>query len=312
MMDKMPQKDLRKLQLVELEMLLEVDRICREHDIKYCIVGGTMLGAVRHEGFIPWDDDLDIQMSRKEYEKFCHVCEKYLNKEKYFLQTYKTDKEYRWGYAKVRRLGTEYIRKGQEMIKCHSGVSIDIFPTDNFPDSTVERIIFHLVRRVSIKMLYSVIGVQYEKNLLKRIIYHIFSKIDKNVPHMILEKLAAHSNKKETEFVCCLSFYRNNKCYKDIKYMYGTIKAECLKNRKEIMFEGFPIYTSFDPMIYLQRKYTNIWECPPDEERTLHPPLSYNLDVDIDLRGKNIEDYMTKEAKFITEEEYLKSVKKGV
>ena len=109
----MPKEDLRKLQLIELEMLLEVDRICRENKIRYMISSGTLLGAVRHKGFIPWDDDLDTYMLREDFEKFCEEWNKDADKDKFFLQTYKTDPEYRWGYAKIRRKGTEYLRDGQ-------------------------------------------------------------------------------------------------------------------------------------------------------------------------------------------------------
>ena len=126
----MPKEDLRKLQLIELEMLLEVDRICRENKIRYMISSGTLLGAVRHKGFIPWDDDLDTYMLREDFEKFCEEWNKDADKDKFFLQTYKTDPEYRWGYAKIRRKGTEYLRDGQEAIKCMSGVSMDIFILD--------------------------------------------------------------------------------------------------------------------------------------------------------------------------------------
>lgn len=93
--------ELRKMQLIQLELLEEVDRICTKYGISYSVEGGTLLGTVRHKGFIPWDDDVDIAMVRSEYIKFCRACEKELDNAKYFFQTHDTDPEYRWGYAKV-------------------------------------------------------------------------------------------------------------------------------------------------------------------------------------------------------------------
>ena len=104
--------NLRRLQLNLLEMLIEIDRICRKYQIQYSLDGGTLLGAVRHGGFIPWDDDIDVIMRRSEYRKFYRACQKDLDSSRFFLQEYRTDRHYRWGYEKLRRRDTEFIRLG--------------------------------------------------------------------------------------------------------------------------------------------------------------------------------------------------------
>ena len=118
--------DLRRLQLVQLELLDELDRVCRKNGIPYMLDGGTMIGAVRHKGFIPWDDDIDVAMLREDYERLKGVQSDF-DSGKCFFQDDSTDPEYRWGYGKLRRKGTSFIRLGQEHLKQKDGVFIDIF-----------------------------------------------------------------------------------------------------------------------------------------------------------------------------------------
>lgn len=107
------QGDLRKLQLIELELLVEFDRICRKYDIQYTLTGGTLLGAVRHGGFIPWDDDADVAMLREEYERFKKACQIELDS-KFYFQDMRNTQGYRWGYGKLRKKGTLFLRENQE------------------------------------------------------------------------------------------------------------------------------------------------------------------------------------------------------
>lgn len=306
-------EELRKLQLIELDLLLELDRICKKNNITYMICSGTLLGAVRHKGFIPWDDDLDTRMPRKEFEKFEKACEKDLNHDKYFLQTWKTDPEYRWGYVKLRRKGTEYLRAGQEAIKCMSGVSIDIFVADNVSDNYLEARLQYYIRRACIKTLWSVIGVTADKNPIKRGLYRVIRHIPKTVPLKILEGIGKRNNRKSTKYACCLSFYRRNSFSSVNNYKCGdkgfVVLNDWFKEKTEIEFEGFKFYTCANPMEYLQSHYVNIWSYPPENERTLHAPISFQLDVEIDLHGKSIDEYMKKDYIYLTKEEWEESNK---
>lgn len=293
----MPTKDLRKLQLIELDILLELDRICRKHNIQYWLSSGTLLGAVRHGGFIPWDDDLDIRMMRRDYECFCKVCETELDTERFFLQNYKTDPEYRWFYAKMRRKGTEYLRAGQEAIKCMSGVSIDIFVIDNVPDNDFSRKIFTLIRRGCIKTLWSVVGVTEEKCRWKRLLYRGLRHVNKMVPLTIMEHLAKWSNKKRTKGTCCIGFYKKNPYFLERDPdLPDRVQASWFEESFEIEFEGFMFYAFKGYKEYLRYSYGDYMKLPPAEKRFTHPPTKYCLDVDVELRGRDIKKYMNRNA----------------
>ena len=128
---------IKSLQNVCLEILKEVDRVCRKYSILYWLEGGTMLGAVRHRGFIPWDDDLDIAMFREDYDRFCEIAPQEL-KSGYFLQTRKTDPEYPLFFAKVRKNNTFIDEAKLDCFNIHKGIFIDIFPVDKMPKTTAK------------------------------------------------------------------------------------------------------------------------------------------------------------------------------
>ena len=123
---------LRKLQLTELEILDEFVRVCDSHGLRYYLIGGTLLGVVRHQGFIPWDDDIDVCMPRADYDRLAEIWGREASS-RFFYQSPDTDPHYFLTYAKIRLNGTEVYEERFEKAKFHKGIFMDIFPLDPCP-----------------------------------------------------------------------------------------------------------------------------------------------------------------------------------
>lgn len=119
---------------VELDLLKKFMEVCDKYGLRYYPCGGTLLGCIRHGGFIPWDDDIDIDMPRKDFEKLAQVAEKEF-REPYFFQTAHTDPGYFSGHAKLRNSNTTGMIPEDAMFSYNKGIFIDIFPLDFIPDS---------------------------------------------------------------------------------------------------------------------------------------------------------------------------------
>ena len=122
-------KTLRKAQLIMLDMLIEFDAICKKHQLQYWLDSGTLLGAVRHQGFIPWDDDIDLSMPIEDYNKFSKIAQSELSSEVFF-QTTQTDKNFKFDYIKLRsnKANIVELHEKDKSIAYHQGVFVDIFP----------------------------------------------------------------------------------------------------------------------------------------------------------------------------------------
>ena len=135
-MDNLP---MEKLHRVELMICDELDRICKKHDIPYFMIAGTLLGAIRHHGFIPWDEDMDFGMMRDDYERFIKACEEDLNTNVFFLQTMDSDPHYPKAYAKLRVKDTHIKEYTMRNCPCMDGIFIDLFPFDYVPDDPAKQ-----------------------------------------------------------------------------------------------------------------------------------------------------------------------------
>lgn len=265
--------DFRKLQLLELDLLVELDRVCRKNGIRYQIWGGTQLGAVRHKGFIPWDDDADVVMLREEYEKF-RECADQLNPNICFFQDHDNDPAYRWQYGKLRRTGTRYIRLGQEHIKCRTGVFLDVFPLDDIPSSTIGQMLQDFHCFCLRKIMWSEVGRLSEKGFL-RIWYSLLSKIPVDFAFMQVKWYAKKSKNSSPNRVRTLCYTSIGKLYykHPIKDRYGMPKRWFL-NSKEFEFEGKTLIGLKDYDEYLRFSYGDYMELPPEDKRNQHAPVS--------------------------------------
>ena len=254
---------LRRLQLIELEMLVEVDRICQKCGIKYNIIAGTLLGSVRHKGFIPWDDDADVALLRPEYEKFRVACEKELDTSRFCFQDHRNTPGYRWGYGKIRRKGTLFLREHQEHMPYDQGVFIDIFPLDNVPDNYFMRLIHNFHCFCIRKILWSEVGRIADKNWFIRKWYSLLSHIPLKNVFSYFECFAKNGNKIKSQYVRILLFPTPNDTYGYKRCWYEESTYMDFEGKKFLGIKDFAEYLTF--------KFGNYMELPPIEARKVHP-----------------------------------------
>lgn len=166
----------------ELNLLTSFHNLCKEYDLTYWAIGGTLLGAIRHNGFIPWDDDIDVAMPRKDYDRFRTIAKTYHFGGDIFFQSEETDKYYVTNNVRLRDSSTTAIQQYDIdlKIKYNRGIWLSIFPFDNIPDGEKER--KRHIRRVTFvqqTLYYGTHGKVFADVSLKRKIFIIYAKLVK-------------------------------------------------------------------------------------------------------------------------------------
>ena len=134
------EKDLKQLHTMLYQILAEIDRVCKRHDIPYFIQGGSAIGAFYNKGIVPWDDDVDVGMTRENYNRFLEVAPKELGAE-YFLEWFGTESNTPFYFAKVKRNNTLFVEHIWKDMDIHHGIFVDIFPYDRVPNNkTLEKL----------------------------------------------------------------------------------------------------------------------------------------------------------------------------
>ena len=245
--------EMKKVWAVELDLLSEFQRVCKKHNIKYIASGGTMLGAVRHKGFIPWDDDIDLMMLREEYEKLCQIAPSEF-KHPYFFQNSHTDLGFTKGFSRLRNCETTAIFDFERASKfrINQGIFIDIFPMDNvIDDEALFKQQYENVKALSKKVesRFSFNYRCYRTNSYKNKILHLFLPLIKKPSFWLLrpdkmkeqeDKEIQRYNNTQTKYVGLLSFQFNNRVH--------DIEREDMNNLIESDFEflKIPNIANFD------------------------------------------------------------------
>lgn len=267
-------KYLNNLQATELGILKDVDRVCREQDITYFLVGGTLLGAVRHRGFIPWDDDIDIAMPRKDYERFLGLCEDNLNR-KHVLHCNRTDPDYWLPFAKIRNKHTIFDEANISHLNVMKGIYIDIFPLDY---ASAQTSLFLKIQAVLVKGLNNLIihrrGVITSKNVgLKKIFVHLLGRVFSIFTLSRIQQAIMSWNRNDVS-----RYYVN--LGSNYNYVQQTIPKDKYYPAIEMEFEGEKFWAPRDYDYVLRRIYDNYMELPPIEKRVTHMPVRIVFDSD--------------------------------
>lgn len=263
-------RERKKLWGVLLDMLLEIDDVCKKHQLTYFLEAGTLLGAIRHKGFIPWDDDIDIFMPRKDYDQFVKLSDEFPHP--YFLQTPYTDPEYYYMPARLRNSNTTGVVEMFAYQNFNQGAWLSIFPLDNWEEEGGEERFEYIKSLIIENSTYMRMTNPHlsEKDQIRvknhsgRHPLEIYEEI---------QRLAQQFNSQSTKYIAAAVSAA-------ISYKRKLWYAEDFSSTIEWDFEGFkfPIPVGYDR--FLKIMYGDYMQFPPVAERGhKHDGIIFNADI---------------------------------
>ena len=273
------EQELKEIQRIELESLDVLSNVCRKLGIVFFLYGGSMLGAVKYGGFVPWDDDLDIALMREDYEKLLSEGPALLP-EGYELQEPRINKRTPYPYMKFRRTNTTMVEYLCRNVKINHGVYFDIYPIDNLPDDDAEvskhqeqllKLTRILLRRQTASLSRPQKGW---RSIIKKLVLFAMNIVSRMIPHSFLTK--------KMNFIMTKYNHVNTKRQgnyffpRPVNYYDGVLPPV------EVIFEGRKMLLPSGYKVNLQNRYGDITKDLPEEDRVGHRP--YLLDLNLEAR----------------------------
>jgi lipopolysaccharide cholinephosphotransferase len=247
-----------ELALVQLRILNAVADFCRQHDIRFYLWAGTLLGAVRHEGFIPWDDDVDLAMPRPDYERFCALFPQ-SSKDPYHVVHLGNHPSYSLAYAKVAAAGTQVGWRSRNAVTI--GVNVDVFPLDGWPRPAIRRGLHFALLRV----LHALLSARSANS------YANFSKLQRVVLRALLEvlnRVSARTLTQKISKIASLPPYEQATEVGVTAFRYlERVDRKAYGRPREVIFEGMSMPGPESAHRVLANLYGDYMRLPPEDQR---------------------------------------------
>ncbi|MCF6165366.1 Lipopolysaccharide cholinephosphotransferase LicD1 [Furfurilactobacillus rossiae] len=242
----------------ELRMLEYLDHICRENNIEYYLCGGTLIGAVRHKGFIPWDDDVDVYLKRPDYERLIQLINP---KSGYRALSIDNDQSYYYSYAKLVDTSTKVLESNKFKINGY-GLFVDLFPLDVCPSGSTRRKFFLWHEAFLRKcVMTSIQKYSLHRNIIKRLVVRITHLIGARRFSKRLDKVARKHNNETSTLLADASGALS------VDYF---LQAKWFNTTADLSFEGLKLKAPIDYAAYLSYSYGDYMKLPPKDERVDH------------------------------------------
>lgn len=251
-----------RIHQVELGNLAQFIQLCQQLNLSYFLMGGSLLGAIRHQGFIPWDDDVDVGLLRADYDRLLAQAPKLLTDTHYFLQTPTSDENYGLSYAKLLDRNT-YIEEKNNVNNARKGIFIDIFPLDRIPlDTSLQREQMAKFQLLNTRILF-------------QLRYHLVDNPLRKLQSPLSPEQLAETNALKTERDSVMTQYQADPSLLQVKNLasqYGYMKevfpvAE-LSDLTPVPFEHLTVQVPTTYAIILTRMYGDYMALPPENQRT--------------------------------------------